>query len=92
MPHENADMEIRSTSNYAEKTIQNTNSINAYVEWRDVVVLIPVKDIVNFTIGDGRPMAIFNTNGFVPSELSNPVPLKIVPGSVPPKGTASDII
>ena len=82
MPHENGDMRIRSTSNYAGRTTQNTNNINVYVEWKDVIGLIPVKDIVNVTIGDGRPMAIFTTKDFIPSELSDPAPLKGVPGGV----------
>jgi hypothetical protein len=82
MLHENGDMRIHSTLNYAGRMIQSTNSINASVKWRDVIGLIPVKDIVNFTIGDGRPMAIFITKGFCPSELSDPALLKAVPGIV----------
>jgi len=82
MLHENGDMGIRSTSNYTGRTIQNTNNINASVQWKDVIGLIAVKDIVNSTIGDGRHMAIFITKGFRPSELSDPAPLKAVPRNV----------
>jgi hypothetical protein len=82
MLHENGDMRIRSTSNYAGRMIHSINSINASVKWKDVIGLIPVKDIVNFTIGDGRPMAIFITKGFRPNVLSDPALWKAVPGSV----------